>query len=88
MISSVSIMSIQNVITRIQLFVAHKGLTKAELAREAGIPRTTLRLFGQPEWNPTANTLRALESTIPDDFQVPFPLHDPELSPADDAEAA
>lgn len=34
---------------------------KAELARRAGVPESTLRDLGRPDWTPTASTLQRLE---------------------------
>lgn len=61
-------MSIQQTIERIRTFAAAKGWKKGRLAREANVNKTTLRDFHNETWNPTAETIKKLESVIPDDF--------------------
>lgn len=38
-----------------------KTVKKAELARRAGVPESTLRGMGEPDWKPNAATLEKLE---------------------------
>jgi len=63
--------SIQATIERIRAFARAKGWAKSRLAVEAGMRPTVLRDFDQPDWNPTADTLRRLEAIIPKTFQAP-----------------
>jgi 3,4-dihydroxy 2-butanone 4-phosphate synthase / GTP cyclohydrolase II len=51
----------QNLIERITQLVAGGGMTRAGLARAAGLHANTLRDCGEPHWNPTAETLGKLE---------------------------
>lgn len=59
---------IEAAIARVRAFAAAREWTKGRFAREAGLGETTLRDFHAPNWNPTAETLRALEALIPTDF--------------------
>lgn len=61
--------SIEQTIARIRAFASERGWTKSRLAREAGLQDTTLRHFDRPDWNPTVETLRAIERVIPADWQ-------------------
>lgn len=45
------------------------GFTKAELAKRAGIHRNTLLGCERDDWNPTADTLKAIEPHLPDTLQ-------------------
>jgi 3,4-dihydroxy 2-butanone 4-phosphate synthase / GTP cyclohydrolase II len=56
-------MSIQ-LIQKLRHLVADGGLSRSGLARAAGLHANTLRDLEQPDWNPTAETLRKLESYI------------------------
>lgn len=60
--------NIDQAIARVRYFASSQGWTKSRLAKEAGLQDTTLRSFHDPEWNPTAQTLRAIEAIIPSDF--------------------
>lgn len=59
-------MTVESAIARIRAFAREREWTKTRLAREAGLPDTTLRAFRDPAWNPTADTLRKLEAVIPE----------------------
>jgi 3,4-dihydroxy 2-butanone 4-phosphate synthase/GTP cyclohydrolase II len=50
-----------NVIDRVRTIVADGGMTRAGLARAAGLHANTLRDCTDPGWNPTADTLGKLE---------------------------
>lgn len=63
--------TIDHSIARIRAFAASRGWKKSRLAKEAKVNDTTLRSFHEPDWNPTAETLRQLESIIPADFEAP-----------------
>jgi len=66
-------MSIDHSIRRIRAFAASRKWRKSRLAREAGMPDTTLRHFDRPDWSPTVKTIRRLEALIPSDFTAPEP---------------
>ncbi|MBA4748469.1 MAG: 3,4-dihydroxy-2-butanone-4-phosphate synthase [Sphingopyxis sp.] len=51
-------------ITRLRALVTDGGLSRSGLARAAGLHANTLRDLDQPDWNPTADTLRKLESYL------------------------
>ena len=57
------IMSMQ-LITKLRSLVNDGGLSRSGLARAAGLHANTLRDLDQPDWNPTADTLRKLESYL------------------------
>jgi 3,4-dihydroxy 2-butanone 4-phosphate synthase/GTP cyclohydrolase II len=56
-------MSIQ-LIAKLRSLVNDGGLSRSGLARAAGLHANTLRDLDQPDWNPTAETLRKLESYL------------------------
>ncbi|QUL38785.1 3,4-dihydroxy-2-butanone-4-phosphate synthase [Erythrobacter sp. JK5] len=51
-------------ITRVRELVTSGEMTKAGLARAAGLHANTLRDAAEPEWNPTAETLAKLEAFL------------------------
>ena len=51
-------------ITRLRALVTDGGVSRSGLARAAGLHANTLRDLDQPDWNPTADTLRKLESYL------------------------
>ncbi|TSB04894.1 3,4-dihydroxy-2-butanone-4-phosphate synthase [Sphingorhabdus contaminans] len=51
-------------ITKLRTLVHEGGLSRSGLARAAGLHANTLRDLDQPDWNPTADTLRKLESYL------------------------
>ncbi len=51
-------------IDRIRSEVAERGISRSGLARAAGLHANTLRDLDAPDWNPTAETLRKLESYL------------------------
>lgn len=63
-----SSLTVDRAISRIRAYAAVRGWRKSRLAAEAGLPDTTLRHFGRPDWNPTLSVLRRLEAVIPSDF--------------------
>jgi transcriptional regulator with XRE-family HTH domain len=75
----VLVMSIDHVITRIRAFVADRRWNPSQIARETGVPRSTVRRIDSAEWNPTAETIRQIERVIPEDYHLPFPGHDAEI---------
>lgn len=52
-------------IARLRAALKRPGFTKKELARRASIHPNTLLGCESDEWNPTANTLKALEPHLP-----------------------
>ncbi|MDB5358893.1 MAG: hypothetical protein JWO51_190 [Rhodospirillales bacterium] len=63
-------MGIDQTIARIRSYAVFRGWRKSRLAAEAKMSDTTLRDFDEPDWNPTAETIRRLEAIIPADFIV------------------
>ena len=51
-------------IEKLRSLVTDSGLSRSGLARAAGLHANTLRDLDQPDWNPTAETLRKLESYL------------------------
>lgn len=49
------------IIEKVRVLVTEGGMTRAGLARAAGLHANTLRDCTEPEWNPTADTLGKLE---------------------------
>lgn len=62
------------VIARLHAWASANGWTKSRFASEAGLVDTTLRNFGTPGWNPTRDTLRKLEATVPEHWQPGDPV--------------
>ncbi|MEP3051317.1 MAG: 3,4-dihydroxy-2-butanone-4-phosphate synthase [Erythrobacter sp.] len=53
-----------SIITRVRDLIASGKITKAGLARAAGLHANTLRDASEPDWNPTADTLSKLENFL------------------------
>ena len=51
-------------IEKVRNLVTQGGMSRSGLARAAGLHANTLRDLDQPDWNPTADTLRKLESYL------------------------
>lgn len=51
-------------IDRVRDLVASGGISRSGLARAAGLHANSLRSLDEPEWNPTADTLRKLETYL------------------------
>jgi 3,4-dihydroxy 2-butanone 4-phosphate synthase/GTP cyclohydrolase II len=51
-------------IAKLRALVHDGGLSRSGMARAAGLHANTLRDLDQPDWNPTAETLRKLESYL------------------------
>ncbi len=58
-------------IEKLRGLVTDGGLSKSGLARAAGLHANTLRDLENPEWNPTADTLRKLESYLFENDDTP-----------------
>jgi len=68
----------KDLIERITALVTDGGMTRAGLARAAGLHANTLRDCGEPHWNPTAETLGKLERflTSNEDKSVLVPIEE------------
>jgi 3,4-dihydroxy 2-butanone 4-phosphate synthase/GTP cyclohydrolase II len=68
----------KDLIERIAALVTDGGMTRAGLARAAGLHANTLRDCGEPGWNPTADTLGKLERFLAanDDKPVLVPIEE------------
>ncbi|MDP9057284.1 MAG: 3,4-dihydroxy-2-butanone-4-phosphate synthase [Pseudomonadota bacterium] len=68
----------KDLITRVTQMVRSGGMTRAGLARAAGLHANTLRDCGEPQWNPTAETLGKLERFLMtnDDRPVLVPIEE------------
>jgi 3,4-dihydroxy 2-butanone 4-phosphate synthase/GTP cyclohydrolase II len=55
----------ETLIRRVRDHLAESGLSRAALARAAGLHPNSLRAIEDPRWNPTAETLRKLEASLP-----------------------
>src|SRR6476619_3391533 len=53
-----------NLIEQLEAIVSTGEVSRAGLARAAGLHPNSLRKLGQPDWNPTADTLVRLEKLI------------------------
>src|SRR4029079_18199346 len=53
-----------NLIERLEEIIATGEVSRAGLARAAGLHPNSLRKLGQADWNPTADTLGRLEKLI------------------------
>jgi len=60
-----------SIITRVRDLVESGKMTRAGLARAAGLHANTLREAGEPDWNPTAETLQKLEMFLDSNDQRP-----------------
>ncbi|AIT78449.1 3,4-dihydroxy-2-butanone-4-phosphate synthase [Novosphingobium pentaromativorans] len=67
-----------NIIEQVRKLVTEGGMSKAGLARAAGLHANTLRDCTEPDWNPTADTLGKLERVLfsNDDRQVLVPIEE------------
>ena len=60
-----------NLIDRVRHLVNEGGMSRAGLARAAGLHSNTLRECTDEGWNPTADTLRKLEQVLSDNDEEP-----------------
>ncbi len=67
-----------NVIEKVRQLVSEGGMSKAGLARAAGLHANTLRDCTETDWNPTAETLGKLERVLfsNDDREVLVPIEE------------
>ena len=61
----------ENIIDRVRRLVNEGGISRAGLARAAGLHANTLRDCTEPGWNPTADTLGKLERFLADSDDEP-----------------
>ncbi len=61
----------QTLIERVRRLVNEGGMSRAGLARAAGLHANTLRDCTEADWNPTAETLRKLENVLLDSDEIP-----------------
>ena len=66
------------IITKVRRLVTQGGMSRSGLARAAGLHANTLRDLDQSDWNPTAETLRKLETYLfdSDDSPVLVPIEE------------
>ena len=55
-------------IARIRAYLRDCGVAKSRLAADADVPEGCIRKVMEKDWNPTSDTLRALERAVPADF--------------------
>ncbi|MBK8159151.1 MAG: helix-turn-helix transcriptional regulator [Rhodospirillaceae bacterium] len=63
-------------ISRIRAYRRQQGWSVLRLANTAGLRESTIRQLEDPNWSPTASTLRKLEAIVPADFQPPVPVNE------------
>ena len=65
-------------IEKVRRLVTEGGMSRSGLARASGLHANTLRDLDQPDWNPTAETLRKLETYLfdSDDSPVLVPIEE------------
>ncbi|MBH1944322.1 3,4-dihydroxy-2-butanone-4-phosphate synthase [Erythrobacter sp. YJ-T3-07] len=61
----------ESTITRVREAIASGSMTRAALARAAGLHANTLRDCGDDDWNPTAETLRKLDAFLDAQDETP-----------------
>ncbi|WP_226663580.1 3,4-dihydroxy-2-butanone-4-phosphate synthase [Alteriqipengyuania lutimaris] len=61
----------ETTITRVREAIASGSMTRAALARAAGLHANTLRDCGEDDWNPTAETLRKLDAFLDAQDETP-----------------
>ena len=61
----------ESTITRVREAIASGSMTRAALARAAGLHANTLRDCGDEDWNPTAETLRKLDAFLDAQDETP-----------------
>ncbi len=68
----------QSIIDRVRAIVSEGTMTRAGLARAAGLHANTLRDCGEPGWNPTSDTLGKLERFLAENDESPVlvPIED------------
>jgi predicted transcriptional regulator len=59
---------VTDTINRIRRFVKTPGVTAKGLAAKAGLHQNTLVGLHDPDWNPSAKTLKAIEEHLPNEL--------------------
>lgn len=59
---------IDSSIHRVRSYRIAQGLSINGLAAKAGLSESTIRRMDSPDWNPTRETLQALERVVPAEF--------------------
>lgn len=70
-------MTIDTALLRVRDFVSRRladGMTASAIAVAAGVDNKLVAMAVQPNWNPTAGTLRKFESLLPEGWQAGDPL--------------
>ena len=62
-----------DIIEKVRSIIAEGKLSRAGLARAAGLHANTLRDCSEPKWNPTADTLAKLDSFLAANDETPWP---------------
>lgn len=57
-------------VQRLRLALRRPGFTKKQLAHDAGLHPNTLLGCESDDWNPTLNTLKAIEPHLPEDLPL------------------
>jgi transcriptional regulator with XRE-family HTH domain len=79
--------TVDAVIARIRAFMRQQNLNRTKMAERAGLTESSIRHIEEPDWNPTADTLRTLLAVVPGDFVV-SPKQDPPASQVQDGASA
>jgi hypothetical protein len=66
--------TIDNVISRIQAWIAGHPRQKLRIADMAGLVPNTLKRVEAPDWAPKVETIRALEALIPPGWRIGDPV--------------
>ncbi|MTJ81756.1 MAG: hypothetical protein F8N37_12160 [Telmatospirillum sp.] len=61
-------MLIEQAMQRVRAFRTARGWSILRFAKESGLNESTIRRMDRPDWSPTADTLKKLESIVPNDF--------------------
>lgn len=57
-------------VARVRAYREHEGMSRAELARRAGLHENALRDIDASSWRPRPDTLSKLEAIIPPSFRA------------------
>ena len=66
--------TVDTVIARVRAWARLNKWTAGRYASETGLSESTLRYMFRDHWNPTVETLRALEAVIPETWRDGQPL--------------
>ena len=62
--------NVDHTITLVRAFANSRGWKPSRFAKEAGLGVNTLSGMNREDWNPSADTLRRLESLIPEGWSA------------------